>query len=281
MAQTIEELIDLGQEAKDKVSELFALIEGATNDEATLAGLDSPSQTADYRLWQIVFAAVSAIVEEYVDAKELEIEDTVMRNVAPNAAWLDTILRAFQEGYTLELDANGRPFYAVIDEDAQIIKRVAILEGIGTYRAKVAGEDGGGNVQALTVPQVNAINEYLDQYILGNPGTAESRETDYLHIQYEIFYPALRLEAEVRAEVEDAINEYLEVLDFGGTLRLSKLEDSIQSVDTGIDFRRLLSRGRTNAGAFEDFDRIYVPEAGYITIDPAFPLSSELTFNPV
>lgn len=151
MARTIDELLKIIRDAKDAESELD--------------GLNSTSAIADYKLWQEVFAEVSGIIEIFIEEKQAEVTDTVQRRIAPNGGWLDLILRAYQHGDTLELGADGKPYYPVIDPAKQIVKRVAIIEGIGTYRAKVAGEDGAGNVVTLDSAQVSGINNYLDRYL--------------------------------------------------------------------------------------------------------------------
>ncbi|WP_420581933.1 hypothetical protein [Reichenbachiella sp.] len=285
MGVTFEQVLSDLESAKAEISTILEVIQDAKDNDAELDGLNAVSVKADFKLWQNVFASVSYIVDLSLNERIDELDEFSAQRQAISAAWLDKILREYQEGDTLEIDPDtGLPYYAVIDEDKQIIKRVAIIQGNGTYTAKVAGEDSSGNAVPFSSAQITSILAYLDTYILGNHGTPESRDADLLKAEYNVYFNAIKSESVVRPLVEAAIEEYLRTLktfDFGGILYLSKIEDAIQSVADVVDFERINIEARTSVGTFQSVARSYTPAAGYMDIDPATPLSSTLNFIAV
>lgn len=284
MALTFEQLLSDIDAAKADIQKLLEVIQDAKDNEAELDGLDAVSVKADFKLWQNVFAAVSYIVDQSVEERKNEIDEFSALRYGFNAAWLDKILREFQYGDVLEIHPDtGLLYYPVVDTSKQIIKRVAVVQGNGNYVAKVAGEDESGDAVPFTTPQLTAIEAYLDSYILGNNGVPESNPADLLKAEYKVYFNAIHDEAIVRAEVEEAIGEYLKTLktfDFGGIFLLSKMEDAIQSVPAVEDFERVNIEARADGGAFVTVTRSYLPDAGYMDIDPAFPLNATLTLLP-
>ena len=98
------------------------------------------------------------------------------------------------------------------------------------------------------------------------------------NIEYDPIIPL----SDFRAQVEDAINTFLKNLPPDGILRLVELEDAIQAVQGFID----IQRGNVEATVAYTITPNYQPVAvnyntvaGYIKIDPDFPLSSTLTYS--
>lgn len=275
---TVPEILNNINTAKSRIREIHTAIHTDVATDVNLAEIDSTSKTSDFSLWESVVAIMSYIQEQLFAERKKEVQAIVDANVSPNALWLSNKIKEFQYGDPLVLNEQGKPYYTVEDASKQIVKHVSIIESNGFYTAKIA-KDNAGVPEALTNPELDALNAYLNLLILGNNGFATSKAADLAQVNYTIYFNALRGEATVRAEVETAIRSYLSELDFNGNMYLSKLEDAIQGVPDVIDFERqgVLVK-RASEVDFNQVTRVYNPDSGYLKIDPANDLSATLTF---
>lgn len=278
---TVAEILNNIATAKDRIKEIHSVIHTDVTGDVNLSELDSTSKTAEFSLWESVVTIISYIQEQLFNERKAEVQAIVDENISPNSLWLSHKIKEFQYGDTLQLNDQGKPYYAVIDEGKQIVKYVSIIEENGFYTAKVA-KDNAGDPAVLVTDELNALNTYLNNLVLGNNGLATTKAADIAQVNYTIYYNAIRSEATVRNDVEEAIRSYLAELDFRGNMYLSKLEDAIQKVADVVDFEREGVLARTaESETFSEVTRKYNPDAGYIEIDPAKQLSETLTFVAV
>jgi hypothetical protein len=130
-------------------------------------------------------------------------------------------------------------------------------------------------LESLNNNELNALKGYLDKIgFVGTPLDTVSLDADRLRFEGTIFYSGEYVETEVKADVIEAINNYLESIsleDFNGTVIRERLVDYIQDVEgvVGVDTLALLLNGRPNSAILgdsnnSDINRSYVTSAGYI-----------------
>lgn len=279
MAEKLVDIIRKYNDGRAQVKEIFEEINQEIATDATLSDLNSVSKTAKYKLYHYVSAVINWIQQTLWDEKKAQIERIFDERLSQNDFWLSLEIRKFQYGDSLEVDeTTGEYGYALIDEDKQIIKRVAVTSASGFYTAKVAKEDGEGDPIPLDAGELQSLTTYLDAIVLGNNGRAISINADRAKIQYKIFYSPVRALDEIKTDVEAAINTYLATLDFKGQYLRWKFEDALQLVDDVEGYERTLTEFRTDAGIFAEIESIYLPSSGYIRIDDDFPLVENLSY---
>lgn len=266
---------------KEEIDEIQLNIGSEVDSKPDLSELNSTSKTANYKLWIYVVSYVSWLFKSLWAEKKEEHQTIIDDNVTQNDRWLANLLKDFQYGDPLIFDDNGKPSYAVIDEAKQIIKYVSIRSANGFFKALVAGDDGSENPIVLTNDEINAATSYLNEYILGKNGVIESKSADLAKIYYTIYYDATRELTAIKEDTELAINLYLKGLNFKGEFIQPTLEDNIQTVDRVSYFEATNIEMKKASGTYEGVGVIYNPESGYIKIDPSFPLSTTLTYQPI
>lgn len=264
------------------VADIFAEIDAEKAKYAELNALDSPSQSAVYRRWMYITATAIHYFERLLDLFKGEMEETIRRGAIGNADWYVRKAFEFQLGDDLTVTFDGLLGYAVINPEKRIIKRASALRQGGVATLKVATEDGSGNVIPLNMLQLNAFTDYINNIMFaGSSINVVSLPPDLLDLKAEVYYNPLFFAANVQANVISAVQNYLRNLPFDGVLRVSAVQDAIQAVEGVTDVRITTIRARANATpSFTNIVRTYLPVAGYIDIDPAFPLATSFTLLP-
>jgi hypothetical protein len=284
MSKTINDLLNEGQEAKNRVRELNTLLTNEVNQDATLAGLNSSSKTATWRLQLYVFAAMSWLQEQVWKLFKKEVDDIISKAIPGTDRWLANEVLKFQLGDPLQFDVNtGKYSYAVIDESKQVVKRIAVTSTTAGTVIKAAAEDINGEAIPLTADEQNSLRAYVHNIqFAGAALNVVSYAADLLKLRIEVYYNALRPVEQIKSEVNTAINGYLSGLDFNGTFYRSKLMDAIQAVDSVEDVVMHSVQAKPETGEYTELERIYTPLSGYLNIDPLFPLENEevITYKP-
>lgn len=208
------------------------------------------------------------ILEQLQDAYKTELETIAANAIPGTGAWIKEKVLEFQYSdsdpqYVQLIDLV--PTYNVVDEDLQIISRVAVIEnGNGRITVKVATGD---TPAALSAPQLTALEEYLDIIIPAGPViTVLSQTSDKLYIDADIYYDGQFVNS-IQTDVEDAITDYLANLEFSGVVAVSKIQDAIQAVTGVKDVVINEVRARANATVFSGatvVSRQWTTVSGYI-----------------
>lgn len=174
------------------------------------------------------------LFEQLQDAYKEELEVIAASAIPGTQAWIKEKVLEFQYDalnpqYIQLIDLV--PTYTEVDEDLRIISRVAVIEsGNGVILIKVATGD---SPTTLSTPQLTALENYLDVIIPAGPTVVASTQlSDKIWIDAEVYYEGQYV-ASIQADVELAINTYLENIDFNGVVLVSKIQDAIQGV-TGV-----------------------------------------------
>lgn len=261
--------------------EIYEEINQEVIDDVTL-GATSTSKVAEWRKLLYNVVAQSEILEGLWDIKQEELQAAADAVPTANAAWWDREIRKFQYEDELLLDPISlKYYYAVLDQAAQIVTRVAIIDQSGRGVIKIAKS---GPV-ALSVDERAALSSYIKKIQpLGSNITLISQAADVIRIVGTVHYDPIIPLATVKTNVETAITNYLASLDFNvgksGTFYTTYLIDAIQAVSGVVDVTVSQITAAQNGGDLAPVTRKYVPVAGYITIHPDNPLSVSINYTP-
>jgi hypothetical protein len=283
MARTISEILTEASAAQERLNELYTVITNEVAADVNLAGLTSPSKTAEFNLWKYVKSALSYIQEAIWDEAKDEMQTIVDSAIPGTEKWMQKEIKKFQYGDALSFDTvTAKYFYAIIDATKQIVKRCALNSAGGLTTIKVATEDGSGNPIALDALQLNALRSYVDQIKWAGSNTqVVSFDSDKLNAPITIYYNGTILLSDLKPLIEAAFNNYLANLPFNGEYNITKHQDSLQAVPNVIDVVMGNIQAKADSGSYGSVIRVYYPASGYIEKDPAITFDTMITYVPL
>lgn len=193
--------------------------------------------------------------------------------------------KEFQYGDTL-VEIDDKYQYATINPATQIVKLANAKEG-SIVVLKVAKMNSSDDPEELSVMELDAFKEYIR--LIKPPGVkigVVSRPADLLKVSFNIYINPLVLNTsgELLANpsvkpVEDAINNYCKNLPFNGDFSITGLTDAIQQAEGVLNPVFQSAEAQYGLEPYVAIVDYYNPNAGYLKIDPAFPLSSSITYS--
>lgn len=203
--------------------------------QTDLTTLNSPSQTAIYRLWKFITSTIINYLEQLWDIYKAELETQISAAAVGSNAWLQSKVMKFQYSAStpqvLAVDSNFAINYPTIDTTLQIITRCSVTTtSQRVCLVKVAKSD---PPVALSAPELSSLSGFLsDLNFAGVNYVAQSLTSDKIYIDADIYYNG-QYASTISANVIDAINAYLVAIPFDGKIKLMSLIDAIQGV-TGV-----------------------------------------------
>lgn len=273
------------ESSKADIKDINERIYDFVSSDPDLNGVNSltnPSRTSIYSLWINIVAFVMWLLKiEWIRYETALIERA--RTVIPHTlAWYAQRAKEFQYGDTL-VTVNGAINYPTINTAVQIIKGSAVKETNGLVFIKVA-KLSGINLVALSNTELLAFEGYINAIKDAGVRTqVVSQNADVLKLQATVYYNPIIPLTTIKADAENAIGALLRNLSFDGVLSKNAIIDAIQAVAGAVDVKITAleaSVAYTGAPLFLPIDVWYETVAGYINIDPAYPLSTNLTFAP-
>lgn len=261
------------------IDEIQAEIIASKDNEPSLNGLNSPSQTAIWRLWTRIIATAHNLHEQIVDTKKEEIEQIGRDAISGTAEWLQKRVLEFQYSVSnpqVLTVVEGKASYYTVDPSLRIIARASVKEqASGKILVKVAKLDG-SDLAPLSADERNALVSYLDKVAFaGIPVSVITLNSDKLRFEGKVIYNGENVGSVMKTKVIAAINDYLKsisTLNFSGTVVREQLIDYIQAVEgvVGIDTVNVKLNGREDSDALGginnvDIIREYETFSGYIT----------------
>ena len=285
--RTLDDVKSLLIESKDRIIELKEQIEGEVIGDPALSDLNSTSKVAIWRLW-IFITAVSMWLHEFLWVKYRVVLEEAARFVQSHtAAWYQQKVMEFQNGDTVQV-VNGAVVYDPIIEANRIVKAAAVVESFGASGSLLtvkAAKEVSGSLTALSSGELTNLDNYVNAFKdAGVQTNVVSLNPDVLKVQAEIFYNPTQDLATFQTAIESAFNAYLKNLPFDGVLRRISIIDALQTVTGFVDVDIAIlqaSVAYTSTPSFQTINLSYETVAGYIVIDPNFPLSSQLTYTPI
>ena len=294
MARTIQAIYDEIITEKQTFSSLNSLTSPVTPDtsQEMLSQLTSTSKVSVWRLWAWLMAFAIWTHEQIFEQHVIEIETRALQIIAGTTRWYKNIALLFQYGYSLIWDGDKYIYEDTTSVDAvnsKIIKQSACIEVNKQVLLKITSGIL-GSFAPITVAQLTAFTDYISKMkFAGVDVVIINAAADKLHIAYTIEYDplvigstGLLLSDGTTYPVEEAINNYIQQLPFNSALKIAALTDTIQSVNGVITAVCDLAEGKTNTGTYVDIlatiTETYVSYSGYMLIDTAYPLSSQITY---
>ena len=261
-------------------------LQPAIDDSQTL--LNDLSTTSKVAIWRLVFFVVAVGIwthENIFDLHKAEIEALAAEFIGGTVEWFQFECLKFQLGDTLQF-INQKFSYPIIDETKQIVDRCAIDEVAGQLRIKVAKLDPTLPVP-LSTPELNAFKAYVDEIKFAGVNVfVTSGIADQVRLTMKVVYNPLALSATGEDidnpgvfPVEDAITAHVSNLPFTGVLNLTSLTDSVHAVGGVVDPILLTIDAKFGALPYAAVVENYKADAGYLEIDPAFPLNTSITYT--
>lgn len=255
------------------VTEIYNSLINKKAEYTALDAMNSTSSTAIFKLLAYVFAYVAWTVETIFDIFQAEVNEK-LKLPAHNERWYQQAALAYQHGDELVWDELLESFtYLSVDESKKIVARAACVEIAGRVLVKAVKETN-GVLQPLTTAENDGLQAYLNRVKdAGVRISSRSWLPDDLVITYIIIYDPLLLNSTggllsspSTKPVEDAIDAYIELLDFNGRFSISKLEDAIQAASGVVDFNRGKIESRHGADGFTTISVDRVAESGYMKL---------------
>lgn len=275
-----EDYKKLAIESKDDIQSIRAEIYNEVSSDANLSALNSPSRVS---IWQLLLDLVAFILwtnQAQWELYKLELEQLAANAIPHTALWYANKAKEFQLGDLLSAN-NGVVAYPVINLNNRIIKQASVREAGGKLFIKVAKEVA-GNLQPLTIAELASFRGYMNN--ISDAGVQLefiTANADLLKLQVDIYYDAIN--SNISSQVYAAINAYLQGLPFDGVFRKIGLVDSLQAVAGVRDIKIAVCEATiayTSTPQYVPIDVFYDTVAGYLRIDPAFPLSGSVNFIP-
>lgn len=287
MARTVTEIYQQLVAEKNTQPHINSLQPTIDDEQTLLADLTTPSKVAAWRLIFYIVAVAIWVHESLWDLMKKQLEDIAAFSRPGTSLWYQQESFKFQFGDNLVWNAATMKYeYATVDLLKQIIKRCAVVEGGGFVRIKVA-KLVSGVVTPLSSAELAAFDAYInDIKFAGTDTICSSYLPDLLKLVYKIYYDPLVLAANGSLlsnpaifPVEVAINNFISNLPFNGVFELSELIDAMQAASGVEDVIQVSAEAKYALLPYAPIVERYMPNAGYLIIDPLFPLNTQLTYQ--
>lgn len=286
MARTLTAIYESLIAEKNSQSTLNGLQPAIDSHQTLLSDLTTKSKVASWRLMLAVVSIAIWVHEGLWDVAKSELIDLADKAQAGTLRWYRDQCLIFQYGDALQWIDN-RYQYLSIDTTKRIIARAACVESGGNLIIKVA-KVVSNVVTPLSASELAALQVYIGQIkYAGTITQVVSASPDLLKLEYKVYYDPLVLAADgtllsdgTTKPAEDAINNFICNLPFNGQFKLSAIDDALQAAIGVSDVSRQLAQAKYGVLAYAAINDYYYPNAGYLTIDPAYPLATNITYIP-
>ena len=190
-------------------------------------------------LFGIVAAAIYTL-EAIFDAFRREIDTKIADSVVASIPWYHKICLEYQHGDNLVLNESTSEYvYELIDDSKKLVKFAACRDRGGGVYILVAKEGADGYPEALSNDVLTAFREYVNRRKPAGVITdVYSYNPDDITLSIRVQYNPILLNSDGSLitdpsvfPVEDAVNNYLASILYGGTFNRNKLIDAVQSVE--------------------------------------------------
>lgn len=251
-----------------------------------LTDLTSPSMAALYKCWFFIQAVAIAFEEQIQDALKASFDLKATQVPYRTQAWIQAKTFEFQYGDVLAIDTTLiNMYYPVIDPAKKIINACSVtVTPNGVTNIKVAT---GSPLGALSTPQLTALKGY-EATILGSGVQINviSGVADILTIAGIVYINGQ--DPNVGTNVFTALLNYMSLIPFNGTIKVTDIEEIIRGVDTVTDWKPSQISVSPNTAPTVDLissasgvttlnARSFATVAGYVQTDGNLPNS--LTFT--
>ncbi|KGO88372.1 hypothetical protein Q765_00175 [Flavobacterium rivuli WB 3.3-2 = DSM 21788] len=283
------------QEIKDSITNPFitnARIVALYGLQAGLTFLQQFSLLSlENNLFDVVTDAMLSL-ESLWDIFRAEITAEMAKQQPHTKAWYQGKALGFMLGVPLINDTDVFDTAGLTDEAieaAKVVKQAAAVKlisnnGYGILRLKVATAAPDGTLQPVPAEQFAALKYYILEKVVdaGTQVVVTTAVADKLRLHLDIYYSPLilnpegeRLDGTDDTPVQNALDQFLQSIEFNGTLNLNKLERDLIDIEGVQEAHRTLAAskygdyeyehtGVPNVGAIDVFR---VADGGYLVMD--------------
>lgn len=226
----------------------------------------STSKAAEWRLWTYVIAAGIHSFEIVLDVFKKEV-DALTNQITPGTArWYAEMCYRYQDGHELLFDnKTAMLYYENPDQEAQIIKVVAIREEIKKLTIKAATNDQEGKIVPLSQEQLYNFTTYIDAIKFAGVdidvvSTSEDKIRYNMIVYFEPAVPATM----VRTNILAALDTYKASLGFDSRIYLQRFIDAVTRT-AGVVTCNLVSLQRKGAT-----DETFLPVGVYSELESGY-----------
>lgn len=278
--RTLEQIQTSILDKKAETANLSALEVLTTSEKTGIAGLNSNSKVAIWRLWVFIQAFSIWIHESIFDAHVVEIEELIALNKIHTSRWYRNEALKFQYGFDYPETEIGGYNNDGVDEAliiaSLIISQASVEELAGRLKIKVA-KSTAGVLEALNETEIDAFTQYMQ--LIKDAGTRlliVSRPPDDFKVSLDIYFDPLildgngaRLDGTNNEPVLDAIKSFLYNLEFNGEFLTDNFEIALRNVE-GVKLVGLNTiEARFGTNPYADIIETYIADAGYMTLNLA------------
>ena len=190
-------------------------------------------------IWFSIVASAIWVLESIFDAFRSDVDDKIAGAVLASIPWYHKIALEFQYGDSLVFDEETQQYaYPSVDTSKQVVKFAACRDLGGGVYILAATADSSGNPVALSPAVLAAFESYLTQRKpAGVILQVGSYNPDLVRVVMTVQYDPQVINASGQLitdpsvrPVEDAIDNYLRGIVYGGVLNKTKLVDAVQAV---------------------------------------------------
>lgn len=227
------------------------MLDNIAADSVLSTLLTSTSKRAIFRLFTYIVAVAINALEQLIDIFTADVEAVAAAAAPATPAWLQAQVFKFQYSATnpqvIQL-IDFAPAYPTVDETLRIITRCSVTTNLSnSVILKVAT---GEPPAALSSPQLAALQGYVAQIgIAGVVYSVISQQPDKLYVQANVYYQG-QYSAVIKADVVQAIENFLASIPFNGQVKITDIEDAITAVEGVTDVVLVNVRARADGTAF-------------------------------
>ena len=230
------------------IREKYGLAADATFD-------DSFSSVSLENILFYIIAACCHVLEVFFDTHKADVDTKISRAVVASVPWYHKMALQFQYGDVLVFnEATQQYVYATSNLEKQKVKYVAVRDRGTSIQILVSGEKD-ERPAVLSDDVLTAFKSYMNRIkIAGVILAIRSLPADLITVSATVHIDPLVIDkqgtriSDGSKPVEEAVENYLKGILYGGTFNKTKLVDAIQSVEGVADVELLSCSYSTDEG---------------------------------
>lgn len=275
MARTLSEIYTTAKETRDSYLELTEF-----SNSSKLSVLDAFTWVTAACIWAH---------ENLMDVFKVDLAAELQNRINGTPAYYANALLKYQSGDELVMNDEGTSFsYATVDESKRIVTKVSYSEiAEENFNDKVlflkiaTGEP--GSYSQIESDELLKIKAYIDKLsFAGQHSFVVSRKGDIIVPKVTVYYDGAVEANEVYQNIEDALNNFIDNINFDGIVYAQKIIDAIQTAehvtDVQIDSEATDKQGifiaqydddnnfivDSEGSKLQKISRYFTPNSGYI-----------------
>ncbi len=193
-----------------------------------------------------IVATATFVLESIFDAFRREVDRKIASSIVATIPWYHKVCLEYQHGDKLVLNPTTYEYgYEQMDASKQLVKYAACRDRGGGVYVLVAGQGADGYPQALSDDVLSAFKEYMNKRkIVGVVMEVFSYDPDDISVSLKVQYDPVVMNDDGSLisdpsvyPVEEAINEYLANVVYGGTFNINKMIDAVQGAAGVVDLQ--------------------------------------------